>query len=62
MRVGKNPFEARPRPRGMAGKAAWNRGRKLEECYDAATVERLARVLSTECSQEPRALEPAVGR
>ncbi|HYY87360.1 MAG TPA: hypothetical protein VFA49_01095 [Chloroflexota bacterium] len=38
---GKNPWAGRPHPRGMAGKAAWNKGRSLEDLYDRATVERL---------------------
>jgi hypothetical protein len=38
---GRIPFAGRPHPRGMAGKTAWNKGRKLEDCYDPATAERL---------------------
>jgi hypothetical protein len=48
---GRNPFEGRDHPRGMAGKPAWNRGRKLEECHDATTVERLR-----ECARQNAAL------
>jgi hypothetical protein len=43
---GRDPFEGRAHPRGMAGKPAWNRGRTLEECFDPATAERLR-----ECSR-----------
>ena len=44
---GRNPFEGRAHPRGMAGKPAWNKGRTLEECFDPATGERLR-----ECSRQ----------
>src|SRR2546428_11708748 len=30
---GRNPFANRPHPRGMAGKAAWNRGKSWEQMY-----------------------------
>lgn len=45
--TGKNPFAGRPHPRGMAGKPAWNKGRRLEDCYDPATAARLR-----ECSRQ----------
>jgi len=37
---GKNPFADRPHPRGMAGKAAWNRGLTWEQMYSGAALQR----------------------
>jgi hypothetical protein len=38
---GKNPFHDRPHPRGMAGKAAWNRGLTWEEMFGAVEAQRM---------------------
>jgi hypothetical protein len=38
---GKNPFAMRPHPRGMAGKAPWNRGLTWEEMFGVAMTERM---------------------
>jgi hypothetical protein len=39
-KLGKNPFANRPHPRGMAGKAAWNRGLTWEEMYHGEVLQR----------------------
>src|SRR5690242_16427468 len=39
-KAGRNPWAERPHPRGMAGKAAWNRGLTWEDMYDAEVLQR----------------------
>ena len=53
---GKDPFAGRPHPRGMAGKAAWNRGLTWNEMYTPDLVQRLRSTAMTRMRVAQQAL------
>jgi hypothetical protein len=38
---GRDPWAGRAHPRGMAGKVPWNKGRRIDDLYDAETAQRI---------------------
>jgi hypothetical protein len=55
---GRNPFESRPHPRGMAGKPAWNRGLTWERMYGDAKAQQMRSIVRSNIART-RKLSPA---